>query len=258
MNHRTTSIALAFALAFGASASEAGLARFDTTSFGYSVSGASLSWSAGDQYQRLDTEAQSAGGRLGFDSASGDWSDWSSQALGASTPYANASASAAAQSLGGSAAASRTALDELASHASRSYANQSGVFSLDRDGVVTFTIGWRIEVQGDAADPVADYAQAMMALLAGAYDGSSAVSRNAELFSFDASGGADVASGTWIFDVALAAGQQGYYDLTGTASAEASARAANAVPEPAGLALVGIGLAGLAGVRRRASSRRRP
>lgn len=255
MTTRITSIGLALALAFGAAASsQAAVARFDTTSFSYSVSNGALNWSSADQYQRLDTEAQSAGGTLGYDSASNDWSNWSGQTLGALTAHASASASASAgQTLQGNAQATRTDLlpIDLPAHGSRAYANQSGVFSLTEDGVVTFTIGWRIEVQGDAADPLAEYSQAMMALMAGAYDGSSVTSLGEELFSFDAASGMAVAMGTWVFDVALAAGELGYYDLTGSASAEASAQAASEVPEPGSLALVGAGLGALLTLRRR-------
>ena len=48
-----------------ATASQAAVARFDTTAFSYSVSNGALAWSSADRYQRLDTEAQSAGGTLG-------------------------------------------------------------------------------------------------------------------------------------------------------------------------------------------------
>lgn len=255
MTIRIPSTGLALALLLASTAGQAAVARFDTTSFSYSVSNGALSWSSTDRYQALDTEALSGGGTLGSDASRDDTASWSNRTLAALTAHASATVGAtAAQQLQGQAQATRTDLQpaDLPPHTSRGYANQGGVFSLSEDGVVTFTIGWTLSVEGDATDPYADYGHALMAFTAGSYDGITTNSVQEELFSFDAVTGLASISGTWVVQVGLSAGMLGYYDLSGTASAEAAAQA-NAVPEPASLALVGAGMGLLLLGRRRAA-----
>ena len=255
---QAASVGLALGLTLVAAASQAAVARFDTTSFDYTVSAGSLNWSEPAAYQALNTEAYAGGGTLGDDAQSSTLSAWTNGSVSALTGYSGATASASGQALQGAANATRTSLApaDLSAHTSRSYANQSGVYSLTEDGTVTFTVGWQILVEGASTDPYSDIANAFMSFTAGLYDYSFTDSFSEELFSYDVVNGVATASGTWTISVAMLAGQQGFYDLTGTASAEAEAAyAASAVPEPGSLALLAAGLGTLWTVRRRRSSK---
>lgn len=255
---QAASFGLALGLTLVAAASQAAVARFDTTSFGYTVSAGSLNWSEPAAYQALNTEAYAGGGALGDDAQSNYPSAWTSGSVSALTGYSGATASANGQTLQGAADATRTSLApaDLAAHTSRAYANQSGVYSLTEDGTVTFTVGWQIQVEGASTDPYSNIANAFMSFTAGLYDYSFTDRFSEELFSFDVVNGVTTASGIWTISVAMLAGQQGFYDLTGTANAEADAAyTASAVPEPGSIALLAAGLGTLWTVRRRRSTK---
>ncbi|KQP12660.1 PEP-CTERM sorting domain-containing protein [Pseudorhodoferax sp. Leaf267] len=256
---QAASLGLALGLSLLAAASQAAVARFDTTSFSYTVSGGTLSWSAAETYQALDAEAASGGGTLGSDAQNSYLGAWTTASVAAQTTYSGANVGATADQLvQANASATRTSLApaDLPTHTSRAYGNQAGVYSLSEDGTVTFTVGWSLQVEGASTDPTSDYANAFMSFTAGLYDYSVTTSYEEGLFSFDSLSGLATASGTWTVTVALQAGELGFYDLTGTASAEADAAyAANAVPEPGSLALLAAGLGTLVAVRRRRAPR---
>jgi len=245
-------LALGFTLA--AAASQAAVARFETTSFGYTVSGGSLSWAPSDSYQGLTTEAYGAGGVLGSDSKQDFWGAFTNATSSAATAYSGATATATTgQTLGGSAYATPTGLTPytLPAHTSYAYGNQGGAFSLSEDGSVTFVLGWELQVDGAANGAFDNYANALMSFTAGNYDGSISTTLSKELFSFDSATGLATASGIWTIVVNLAAGEYGFYDLTGTASAQATS-----IPEPGSLALMLGGLGALCVLQRRRAAKR--
>jgi hypothetical protein len=247
---------LALGLTFAAAASQAAVARFETTSFGYSVSNGALSWSASDTYQGLSTEAYAAGGALGGDNNQNFWGAFTNETSNSATGYSGATANAtAAQTLGGSAYANLSSISpyNLPNNTSFAYGNQGGAFSLSEDGSVTFVVGWELQVDGATDGSYDSYANALMSFTAGNYDGSIATSLSKELFSFDSASGQGTASGLWTIVVNLAAGEYGFYDLTGTASAQA-----NTVPEPGSLALMLGGLGALCVLRRRSVKSKTP
>jgi hypothetical protein len=258
---KAASFGLAIGLTLAAVASQAAVARFETTSFSYSVSGGQLSWGDYGQFQALTTDTIAGGGLLGAENDSNYQDAFTGASLTSSTVYASTTVGASsAMTVQGTAQATRTSLplaDFPGIHEARGTSNQYGEFSLSGDGNVTFTVGWLLQVEGAAADPFSDMASALMTFMAGNYDSYYDVSFSEEIFSFDSASGLATASGTWTATVALAAGELGWYDLRGTSHATAdSAYVSNDVPEPGSLALLTVGLGTLWGVRRRRSARK--
>jgi hypothetical protein len=216
------------------------------TSFSVVSSGPALSWS--DPYQSFSAKALLAGGLLGARSDAFDTGDYGFAVVGATLAAQTAAVSTTTPQTFWATAdtATTTGADTNLPNQSEALALQSGSFSLAGAGSVTFNVGYRLTVAAPAGGSAAvDQSWTFLALSLDDTDGSSTASSDSRLFSFEQGSGSAVREGSFTLTLNLGAGETGFYDLQGHASAFSSATLP--VPEPGPGVLLAFGLAGLAG-----------
>lgn len=241
----------AIGLAFAAAPAAAQDASVYVSSFGWTTSnGDELVWT--DPYQKLAASVLNGGGigggktdedesngynqTIGFASLSNATASYSAGAAGDQTFYLTASTTPGGYPFG------------TPRHAAESTGSNSGFFSMENAGTVTFNIGYTLGVNKANGNPIADFGAAFLSFAASG-DGTSGGNLSATLESFANLSGMATRSGTFSLTVSLLAGQLGFYELNGRA--ESFATAVTPIPEPETWALMLAGLAGLGAVAKR-------
>ena len=241
-------LGLATTLACACGNSLAGEGSAQITAFTWSVSAGTLSWL--DPYTSFSATALTAGGLLGAQSDSYATGDYLPLAVGAGTTGAAAGVSTQDAQLFWADALTSSTPAPAGSQRNQAQAlgTQSGSFLLSQAGVVTLTVSYVLAVAAPGGNALDNFSTALLHLNAATDSGSTAFDRSDVMNSFEQAAGTASRSGQFSVQVALAAGETGYYTLDGGAL---SFSPTSAVPEPgAGLQLCG-GLLVMAALLRR-------
>lgn len=239
---------LVLALAVATAPALAQDASVFVSSFTWTTStGEELAWS--DPYQSLAASALSGGGLFGSDSDSYETESYLPAIGSASTSNALSTYAASGDQGFFLTAATTRGLYPIGTPRNESFATalNSGTFSLEQAGTVTFTVFYTLAVNKPGGNALSDFGASFLNFNAASADGTSGGDLSADLYSFAQLTGIGSTSGSFVLTVSLLANQLGFYTLDGRAESFAVA----AIPEPETWALMLAGLAGVGAVVRR-------
>jgi hypothetical protein len=241
------------ALACSAGGAFAGEGSALVTSFSYAVSGGTLTWL--DPYQSFQATALDGGGLLGAKTDSYATNDYEFLTVGANTVNAAAGISTTDPQTFWADASTTASTGPVATprNQANASASQSGGFILSQAGSVTFTVSYTLGASSAGGNAVSDFSTALLHLNVANSDSSAGGDVSDQVQSFDAASGISTKVGQFTLTVPLAAGEEGFYTLDGSAI---SYSPVSSVPEPGRASLLGAGLLGLAEfLRRRRATR---